>query len=91
MNGVTTKVISSGFADNSQGICCDDDNVIWVGDPQGCTLRKIVNDSISATIPITADLISIAGDATGMQAAILFEAGSETPIILMNQAMSGGM
>lgn len=43
VNGVTTKVISTGFADGSSGICCDDDNVIWVGDPQGCTLRKVVN------------------------------------------------
>lgn len=91
VNGVTTKVISSGFANDSQGICCDDDNTIWVGDPQGGTLRKIVNDSISAAIPVKANPISITGDATGMQAAILFEGGAETPIVLRNQAMSGGI
>ena len=93
VNGVTTKVISSGFADGSSGICCDDDNVIWVGDPQGCTLTKIVNNSIFATITLTADLIGINGDATGMQAAILFEGGAteQPPIVLINQAMAGGM
>jgi len=93
VNGVTTKVISTGFADGSSGICCDDNNVIWVGDPQGCTITKIVNDSISATITLTADLIGINGDATGMQAAILFEGGAAQPppIVLINQAMAGGM
>jgi len=41
---------------------------------------------------LTADLIGINGDATGMQAAILFEGGTvEIPAILINQAMSGGM
>jgi len=60
-------------------------------DPQGCTLRKVVNDSISATIPITADLIYINGDPTGMQAVILFEGRTITPVVSINQAMSGGM
>jgi hypothetical protein len=91
VNGVTTKVISSGFANSSRGICCDDDNVIWVGDSQGGTLKKIVNDSITETIKVNANMIYIDGDATGMQAAVLFEGGAEIPTILMNQAMSGGM
>jgi|GEM_PF-2568537 len=97
VNGVTMKVISSGFANSSRGICCDDDNVIWVCDFQGGTFKKIVNDSLAETITVNANMIYIDGDATGMQAAILFEGGSNppqpppVPILSMNQAMSGGM
>jgi len=52
-----------------------------------------VHHSISATIPITADLIGINGDATGMKIAILFEGSTveSPPIVLISQAMSGGM
>ena len=92
VNGTVTQVITAGIGSYPDGICCDNENSIWVATPQDYNLVKIVGSAVVLTKEMP-DYFSILGDATGMQAAILFEGGEVTPpsIVAIMQAMSGGM
>ena len=60
--------------------------------PDDYNIMKIVGGVVVSTLEMP-DYFLINGDATGMQASILFEGGAVEPpqIVLINQAMSGGM
>jgi len=94
VNGAVAQVVTNGINPNPGGICCDNENALWLGTRQGTTISKIINGVVAKTLDIGSPY-SISGDATGMQAAILFEGSPNppqpVPSLSMNQAMSGGM
>jgi YVTN family beta-propeller protein len=69
VNGAVVATISVGSY--PKGICVDKDNAVWVTNyfTNVGNVSKIVNGAVAATIPIYANSF---GDATGMQAALLF-------------------
>ena len=71
-------VATISVGSSPQGLCVDNDNAIWVANHGDGTVSKIVGNVVITTI-ISGDYPSLIGDATGMQAELLFNSG---PIIM---------
>jgi YVTN family beta-propeller protein len=68
VNGAVVATISVGTG--PEGICVNKDNAVWVTNSNSGDVSKIVNGAVAATI--STGSVGSFGDATGMQAAMLF-------------------
>lgn len=81
INDVVVATIPTGKI--SRGICVDNDNAIFVSNSGDGTIAKIVNDVVVEIIPAGVSP-SLLGDATGMQAELLFNSGPTLITVLVN-------
>ena len=86
VNGVAQTAITVGT--NPYGSCVDKDNNVWVANNGSNSVQKIVNGVAQTAITVGTNPYNI-GDATGMQAAMLF--GWDSIMSNFHQAMTGGM